>query len=254
MCGKKEGSDVQDGWRGGKLNKTRDRFRGIGNRASQLKKDGSSLDSKSCISDVLKCFGISRLSVSKVELLAGSMAGKHLVITCTLTVMNQEISTHVRFDRRATGIAFMHQDFAHHHLIALQGVKEERHVEVIDGRPIESGDITHIATVGMMIQDHKAQLPMFVTKLGYYPILVGITWLRLHDVAVWFASNTVTFVSQYCTTHCHDVPIRVQGVSAEPRDPVYPKDRAIFEPQIRPQRSFRGNIVMLNGSLFPQTV
>jgi len=182
------------------------------------------------------------------------MAGKHLVITCTLTVKNQEISTDVRIDCGATGIAFMHQDFAHLHQIPLQGVKEKRHVEVIDRRPIESGDITHIATMGMMIQDHKAQLPMFVTKLGYYPILVGITWLRLHDVAVRFASNTVTFVSQYCTTYCHDVPIRVQGVSAEPRDPVYPKDRAIFEPQIRPQRSFRGNIVMLNGSSFPRTV
>jgi len=59
VCGKKESSDVQDGWRGGKVSKNRDRFRGIGNRTSQLKKDGSSFDSKSCISDVLKCLGIS---------------------------------------------------------------------------------------------------------------------------------------------------------------------------------------------------
>ena len=51
----------------------------------------------------------------------------------------------------------------------------------------------HIANVGMMIQDHKEQLPMFVTKLRHYPIVLGIPWLRLNDVAVRFASYTVTF-------------------------------------------------------------
>jgi hypothetical protein len=29
--------------------------------------------------------------------------------------------------------------------------------EVINGRPIKSGDITHIAKVGMNIQEHKEQ-------------------------------------------------------------------------------------------------
>jgi len=121
------------------------------------------------------------------------MEGEHLVITCTLTINNQEIPTHVLINCRATGIAFMDQHFACHHQISLQELPEKRQVEVIDGRPIESGDITHIAKVGMMIQDHKEQLPMFVTKLGHYPIVLGIPWLRLHDIAVRFASNTVTF-------------------------------------------------------------
>jgi hypothetical protein len=31
---------------------------------------------------------------------------------------------------------------------------EKKQVEVIDGRPIESGDITHIVNVGMEIQEH----------------------------------------------------------------------------------------------------
>jgi len=52
-----------------------------------------------------------------------------------------------------------------------------------------------IAKVGMTIQDHKEQVPMFFMKLGQYSIVLGIPWLRLHDVAVGFASNTVTFGS-----------------------------------------------------------
>ena len=41
----------------------------------------------------------------------------------------------------------------------------------------------------------------------------------------------------------------MQEVSEEPPEPVYTPG-GIFEPQIRPQQSFRGNIVMLNGSSF----
>jgi len=211
------------------------------------------VDGKSFVLNVLRCFGISRLSVSKVEVLEGSMEGKHLVITCSLTVNNQEIPTHALIDCGATGIAFMDQDFARQHQIPLQELKEKKQVEVIDGRPIESGDITHIAKVGMKIQEHREHLPMFITKLGHYPIVLGIPWLRLHDVAVRFASNTVTFGSQYCITHCHDTSVTVQGVTEEPPEPVYQVED-IFEPKIRPLRPFRGDIAMLNGASFFRTV
>jgi len=156
------------------------------------------------------------------------MEGKHLVITCTLTVNDQEIPTHALIDCGATGIAFMDQDFARHHQIPLQELKEQRQVEVIDGRPIESGGITLIAKVGMRIQDHEEQLPMFVTKLGYYLIVLGIPWLHLHEVPVRFASNTVTFEFQYCTTHCHAELITVQGATEEPPEPVYLQKEGVF--------------------------
>ena len=106
---------------------------------------------------------------------------------------DQEMPTHTLIDCGASGIAFMDQDFACHHQIPLQERQEKQHVEVIDGRHIESGDITHIAKVGMIIQDCKEQLPMFITKLAHYPVVRGIPWLRLHDDAVWFASKMVTF-------------------------------------------------------------
>ena len=93
---------------------------------------------------------------------------------------------------------------------------------------------------------------MFIQKLGHYPIVVGIPWLRLHDVAVYFASNTVTFGSQYCPTHCNNAPVTVQEVTEEPREPAY-SVKDVFEPTIRPQRPFWGNIVMLNGSSFFRT-
>jgi hypothetical protein len=59
---------------------------------------------------------------------------------------------------------------------------------------------------------------MFVTKLGHYPIVLGIPWLKQHDVVIRFASNLVTFGSQYCLAHCVDQAITVQGTSEEPPD------------------------------------
>jgi hypothetical protein len=149
------------------------------------------------------------------------MEAKHLVITCTLTVNNQEIPTHALIDCAATGIAFMDQDFSRHYQIPLQELKEKKEVEVINRRLIQSGDITNITKVGMTVQDHMEQLPICIRKLGHYPIVLGIPWLQLHDVAVRFASNTVIFGSQYCITYCHEAPVTVQGGTEEPPEPVY---------------------------------
>jgi len=58
----------------------------------------------------------------------------------------------------------MDQDFACHHKVPLQELKEKSQVEVIDGRTIESGDITQLAKVEMGIQYQKEQIQMFITK------------------------------------------------------------------------------------------
>jgi len=157
-----------------------------------------------------------------VEVLEGSLEGKHLVITCTLTVNNQEIPTNMLIECGAIGVAFMDQDFTRDHQILLHKITEKTLVKVIDRRPSEGGDIAQISIVGMTIHDHKKQLPIFVTKLGHYPIVLGMSWLRLEDVAMSFASNTVTVKSHHCMTHCHDGPVTVQGVIEEPLEPLEP--------------------------------
>ena len=58
---------------------------------------------------------------------------------------HREIPTHALIDCGAIGIAFMAQDFARHYQIPLQELNDKRHVEVIDRRPTESGDIMHVA-------------------------------------------------------------------------------------------------------------
>jgi hypothetical protein len=68
----------------------------------------------------------------------------------------------------------------------------------------------------LSIHEHRERLPIFVTKLGHYPIVLGIPWLKQHDVAICFVSNLVTFGSQYCLAHCNDRAVMVQGTSEQP--------------------------------------
>jgi len=106
MCSKGEGSDHCCGWVRSEGSRNRGRFQGIRKGLWQLKKDGSSVNGKGFVLNALKCSGIWCVSVSKVELLEGSMDRKHLVITCTSKVIDEEIPRHAPIDCGATGIAF----------------------------------------------------------------------------------------------------------------------------------------------------
>jgi len=116
-------------------------------------------------------------------------------------------------------VAFIDEDFARHHQLPLTPVKYPRALEVIDGHPISSGDITHTANATLSIHEHREQIPIFGTKLGHYPIVLGIPWMELHDVAIRFSSRTLTFGSQYYIVNCNPVPTIAHAISSEPLEP-----------------------------------
>jgi hypothetical protein len=98
MCGKEKYGDIEGNWSGSYGSRSKGRFRGIGKRLAQSKQDCNLVDRTSVVLNALTCFGISRLSLSKVDILEESMEGKHLVITSTLTMNDREIPTHTLND------------------------------------------------------------------------------------------------------------------------------------------------------------
>lgn len=131
-----------------------------------------------------------------------SLDGSHLVISCTLSNNENIIHTHALIDTGASGYAFIDENFARHHKIPLSPLRTPRHLEVIDGRAVSSGQITHLARLGLTIKEHKEQAPFFVTTLGHYPLVLGIPWMKHHDIGIRFSSNTLSFGSEYCKKHC----------------------------------------------------
>jgi predicted aspartyl protease len=141
-------------------------------------------------------FSISSTAVKDRAIEEGSMDGNHLILTCTLSLNCKEIPTHTLIDCGATGYTFIDQDFADHYKLPLCPLKIPRVLEVINRCKISLGNITHIIEAHLSIHKHCERLPIFVTKLGHYPIVLGIPWLKQHDVTICFTSNLITFRSQ----------------------------------------------------------
>lgn len=139
--------------------------------------------------------------------------GSHIVISVKLNDFTSVIPTHALVDCGATGYAFVDEEFARNHNLPMFKLNNPRLLEVIDGRPIESGTITHYVKTQMSINGHKEQVAMFITKLGHYPIVLGIPWLRRHDVSISFARNTVTFDSDFCLRQCCENAVTIKGIS-----------------------------------------
>jgi hypothetical protein len=96
-------------------------------------------------------FSISSTAVKDAAIEEGSMDGNHLVVTCTLSLNNKAIPTHALIDCGATGYVFIDQDFTDHHQLSPCPLKTPCALEVIDGRKISSGDITHMVEAQLSI-------------------------------------------------------------------------------------------------------
>ena len=148
--------------------------------------------------DILRISSCSLQSDIKEELLDEN----HIVISTQSQDESSLISTHTLVDCGATGFAFIDEEFVHDHNFPLFKLKKPRCLEVIDGRPIESGLITHMTKLKMTIACHQEKILLFVTNLGHYSIVLGLPWLQYHDVNICFLKNVVTFNSNYCLQHC----------------------------------------------------
>ena len=103
------------------------------------------------------------------------MEGEHLVVACQLACDSSKvIPCFTLLDDGATGVAFMDEVFARRHQFPLIPLKKPRDLEVIDRRPVVSGQITHIVRAKLQIRNHVEEAFFFITKLGHYPLVLGI--------------------------------------------------------------------------------
>jgi hypothetical protein len=74
-------------------------------------------------------------------------------------------------------------------------------VEVIDGRTIASGAITHETTpLELCISKHTEKIVLNIISTPHYPIILGLPWLEAHNPIIDWRSRTLTFSAQRCTS------------------------------------------------------
>ncbi|TKA54567.1 hypothetical protein B0A49_13613 [Cryomyces minteri] len=152
------------------------------------------------------------------------------------------IKTYALVDSGASGYAFIDNSFAQYHSLPLVPLQQSYVLEVFDGRPASSGNITHTAPLSVAINDHvEHETPFLVTKLSHYPLILGVPWLRRHAVTTIWHKNSMMFNSEFCQRHCLHQAIKsssIDGLSDIPDRPPCPEVVAPSElpsPQLQNQ-------------------
>ncbi len=109
-----------------------------------------------------------------------------------------QVSTLVDFD--AT-FSFIDQTFVARHNIPMVKKSAPVLVEVIDGRTIVSGAITHETTpLEPCIGKHVEKIVFNIISTLHHPVILGLSWLEVHNPIIDWRSKTLTFSTQWCTS------------------------------------------------------
>jgi hypothetical protein len=109
-----------------------------------------------------------------------------------------QVSTLV--DSGATS-SFIDQTFVAQHNIPVIMKSTPIPVEVIDGRTIVSGAITHETTpLELCIHKHTEKIVLNIISIPHHPIILGLSWLEAHNPIIDWRSRTLTFNAQRCTS------------------------------------------------------
>ena len=141
-----------------------------------------------------KCHGsFSKLEPDLHYLRATLDLGAHLTLKAKINGM----AALALVDSGAIGI-FLHPQFAQECGAMVSPRKYLREVRVIDGRMINSGLITHKASVQLVIGDHCKILVADITNIGKYSCILGTPWLVRHDPNIHWFRRDVQFDSSFC--------------------------------------------------------
>ncbi len=130
-----------------------------------------------------------------------------------------QVSTLV--DSGATS-SFIDQTFVAQHNIHVVKKSTPVPVEVIDGRTIASGAITHETTpLKLRIGKHAKKIVLNIISTPHHPVILGLPWLEAHNPIIDWRSRTLTFSTQHCTSQepqAHHVKSCQEPRGQEPKE------------------------------------
>ncbi|KAH8144379.1 uncharacterized protein LAJ45_11649 [Morchella importuna] len=135
-------------------------------------------------------------------------------------------------DTGATGYGFIDASFAKARGYPLEELATPRHLQVIDGRAIASGAITHCCKLRLEMNDHVEGASLFVTKLGETKVVLGLPWLQHHAPEIRFADRSISFHAERCQQHTATLwtstltcPTLTASAATLPPPPIPPRPR-----------------------------
>ena len=141
----------------------------------------------------------------------------HLVLPITIFVENERLDTYALLDSGAS-TSFINSSLVRKNQIPTVNKSVPRYLEVIDGRPISSGPvIKQTLPLVLSIYDHQEIIPFDVVSLGHYPVILGVSWLKLHNPSISWPEHKLRFLSCATGVTCHQVQSSVDTPATTPQ-------------------------------------
>lgn len=139
-----------------------------------------------------------RLSAMAMEIQQEALEDCRLVVTATVANSYRAYSL---VDTGCSGYAFMDIAHARAHKLPFYELSRYRPLRAFNGK-FESV-VTHYTRTSMNINGHvDVEMFFFLTRLDHYAIILGLPWIRKHNVHIDFQEFRFSFDSQYCQQNC----------------------------------------------------
>jgi len=119
--------------------------------------------------------------------------------TVSLLLGIQKLQTDALLDSGASA-CFLDEEFAKLHKFSLVKKPKPVHVEVIDGRPLSSGDVTHeTKPLKVRLENHESSIVFNIIKTPSCPVILGLSWLDKYNPLIDWRLRKVTFPTNSLT-------------------------------------------------------
>jgi hypothetical protein len=131
---------------------------------------------------------LSDLIVSSV--LVADMTPQSMLLPVAIGTKKQTIETQALLDCGALG-EFMDSEFVKLHDIPLIKLNKPRITRNTDGTQNEQGVVMHKAIINLGVNGKEDPTTFFITGLGKDNVILGLTWLRKHNLIVNWKEGTL---------------------------------------------------------------
>lgn len=143
----------------------------------------------------------------------------HFVLKCCIKNKNcSPINSLALIDSGASAYGFIDSKFAQQNNLKEIPLVKPRSLKVFDGTESASGQISHMAKVTLDIDGHTEILLLFITKLAYFDLVLGLPWLQYHNPKINWNNRTLQFSHPKCREHSRVFPIISHAISAQKID------------------------------------
>ncbi|GAA5971619.1 hypothetical protein JCM3765_001266 [Sporobolomyces pararoseus] len=144
-----------------------------------------------------------------------SLEAEHLILPITLSHGSNLEHTYAMVDTGSQGV-LMDERYARALQIPLLKRQDPISIEAYNGQPAENLISHYTSPVTLQIGDHYELIEFNIATVAHYPVILGIPWIRKHDVSILPSENRILFASSYCSQHC--LPLS-NSANALPRHP-----------------------------------